>query len=114
VKKAKEKLLDIKDVLSNLDCNNYEYYNNLSDDEKKEISSFVLMRFLSSSSGNYPEHYLLCVNDIVNYNFSILNKHPNLMWMSLALCGIGSKQYHPWYPYSYNLNSLCFATKTGI
>jgi len=88
--------LDLKQVLQKADCNDYGFYSKLEADEKKEISPWVLMRFMSSCSGVYPEHYLLCVNDIVNCDFNTLSKHKELQWKLLSVCGVGNKQYHPW------------------
>jgi len=36
------------------------------------------------------------VNDIVNVDFNLLKKHPELQWKLLAVCGQGSSTYHPW------------------
>ena len=84
-----------KEILPALDCGNTKFYSKLDDTQKKEISPYVLMRWLSSSK-NYPEHYLIMVNDIVNNNFTNLYKFPELQWMLLSICGIGRKDFHQW------------------
>ena len=95
---AKDKKLDLfKEVLPNIDLRNKEYYSQLSDDQKKEISPYVLMRFVSSvKQQSLVDHHLIMVNEIVNREFSSLSKHPELQWKLLCLCGIGTKQFHPW------------------
>ncbi len=80
-----------------MDLRDKEFYTNLSEEHKKEISLWLLMRYMSSSQGD-AEHHIMMVNDIVNSNFSVISKHPELQWKLLALCGTGKKQFHPWIP----------------
>jgi hypothetical protein len=53
------------------------------------------MRYMSSSQ-NDAEYHLTMVNDVVNCNFSVISKHPELQWKLLTLCGTSKKQFHPW------------------
>lgn len=94
-KKKKESTLSLTAELPAMDYRNMNFYRDLSDEHKKEISIWVLMRFMSSSQGD-AEHHIMLVNDIVNVNFNSLSKHPELQWKLLALCGTNKKQYHPW------------------
>lgn len=89
------KKLDIKVVLSNIDNNNYEYFDLMPNEDKKSISPWIIMRYLSSSS-KYSELYLISVNEMVNKNFNICNKYTDLSLKTLCSVGIGAKQYHPW------------------
>jgi hypothetical protein len=97
---ATGKKLDLfKVVLPQIDLRNKDYYAALSADEKKEISPYVLMRFMSHvKQQNLVDHHLTMVNEIVNRDFSVFSKHPELQWKLLCLCGIGTKQFHPWIP----------------
>ena len=97
VKGKKENILPLATELSNMDMRNFDFYSSLSDEQKKEISIWVLMRYMSSSGSNSIDH-LLTVNDFVNHNFNDLSKHPELQWKLLAVCGTGKKQFHPWVP----------------
>jgi hypothetical protein len=93
----KASTLTLKMELPAMDfCNKY-FYRNLSAEHKKEISLWVLMRYMSSSQ-NHAEHHLMMVNDLVNNEFNSLKKHPELQWMLLSLCGTGREQFHPWIP----------------
>jgi hypothetical protein len=87
--------IDLKKVLWELDKNNKDFYLNLSDDEKKEMSLWVLMRYMSSSETN-SEYYLLMTNDFVNVNFNVFKKHPDFLWKLLSMGGAGESTYHPW------------------
>jgi hypothetical protein len=89
------KKLDIKTVLAKLDSNDLIYFDNLPDEDKKSLSPWVLMRYMSSSS-KYPELHLISTNEIVNKHFSISNKQPSLAIKLLAVSGVGEKMYHKW------------------
>ncbi len=93
--KKKASTLTLAMELPAMDNRDMNFYKNLSEEHKKEISLWVLMRYMSSSQ-SAAEHHIIMVNDLVNHNFSNLSKHPELQWKLLALCGTKKKQYHPW------------------
>ena len=103
----KKSNLNIADVLSALDKRDIMYYNTLSENDKKELSEWVLMRFMSSATTN-SDYHLLMINDMVNVNFNVVNKYPDLAWRLLSLCGSGERVYHPWItpPKRRQLNKL--------
>lgn len=92
--------LNLTEVLTAFDKRDYEYYDRLSDDLKKQFSAFVLMRFMSSgaNTSGMHEYYLQMINFYVNNNFWALSKHPELQFKLLCLCGTGTKHYHKWLP----------------
>lgn len=94
-KKKKESTLGLGRELPAMDYRNMNFYNSLTPDEKKEISLWLLMRYMSSSQKD-TEHHILMVNDLVNNNFNVISKHPELQWKLLAMCGTKKKQSHPW------------------
>lgn len=110
-KKKTDKLskpkLDLGQTLYALDTRNLDYYNNLSEDDRKSYVPLILMRFMSSApnQGELHEYHLLSVNEIVNQDFWTLSKHPELQHQLLSLCGIGKKQFHSWIPGAKKLNS---------
>ncbi len=89
--------LSLKTELQAMDYRDMDFYMNLSDEHKKEISLWLLMRYMSSSKSAAIDH-LLVVNDVVNMNFSVISKHPELQWKLLALCGTKKSQFHEWIP----------------
>jgi hypothetical protein len=98
MKKEKQQL-PINDVLNAINTRNFKYIGRLSDDEKKLINPWLLMRFASSCNSNYSEvesHYLTMTNDIVNLDFNELRKHPLLQFRLMQVVGIGAKQRHQW------------------
>lgn len=88
--------LDLKALLSALDRKDYFYYSKLSEDDKKSFSAWTTMRFLSSANNDLGMLYTVLTNEVVNEGFSKLSKHPELQMMLMAICGAGTKQYHPW------------------
>ncbi len=95
VKAKKENILPLSLELSAMDSSNMDFYKSLTPEQQKEISLWILMRYMSSSQGDAVGH-LTNVNDVVNVNFNIISKHPELQWKLLALCGTKKKQFHPW------------------
>lgn len=97
----KERKLDLyKSVLPAIDYKQFNFYDQLPPDEKKEYdkSSLVIMRTMSltGDQNSRRAEQLLYVNDFVNIGFWDLNKHPELVHKLLCLSGGRSKQYHPW------------------
>ena len=91
--------LDIKRELSAVDSRNYDFYDNLTDEEKKEFSPYILMRYVSNVQGgtDLQEWFLERTNDYVNKNHWALSKnHKALLWKLFACCGALEKAYHPY------------------
>ena len=68
----------------------------MSEEDKKSFSSWTTMRFLSSANDDMAMLYTVLTNEVVNEGFSKLSKHPELQFMLMAICGVGTKQFHPW------------------
>lgn len=92
-------MLDMfKRVLPALDTRNKTLYENLSEEEMKGFSPWLVQRYLSSAeSANNAiiEHYLIMTNDIVNVNFSEV-KDPEMTWKLMSMVGIGKSLKHPY------------------
>lgn len=88
--------IPLKEMLAAIDKNDKSYYNKLTPEQKKEFSPWLAMRYVSACQGPLAPHYLIATHELVNKNFSVLNKHPELQWYLLTLCGAGSNQYHPY------------------
>ena len=91
--------LSIKEELRAIDCRDFGWWDSLTEEEKKKIGLWQLMRFTSSvnsSVNEIEEHYLISVNEFVNVNFNILKNEPQLQHRLLQVVGVGSAQYHGW------------------
>jgi len=86
-------------VLQALDLKDREFFDLLSDQQKKSVAPFLLNRYMSSVQGatELQEYYLLAENQRVNTNFFDYSKHPKLQWLLLTTVspGLGSHR-HDW------------------
>lgn len=91
--------LDIKRELNSVDRKVYDFYDNLTDEEKKAFSPFILMRYTSNVQGDrdIQEWFLEMTNECVNKNHWDLSKnHKALLWKLFAATGAGVNCYHPY------------------
>ena len=91
--------LDIKRELNAADQKNYNFYQNLTDEEKKAFSPFILMRYTANVQGDRDtqEWFLEMTNEMVNKHHGVLSKnHKNLLWKLFAGVGTGTNAYHPY------------------
>jgi hypothetical protein len=91
--------LDIKRELSAVDTKDYDFYTNLTDEEKKAFSPYVLMRYTSNVQGDQDiqEWFLEMTNEAVNKDHFVLSKnHKGLLWKLYAVSGAGVKCFHPY------------------
>jgi hypothetical protein len=79
-----------------IDKKDRNFYNNLTDEGKKAFSAWMMMRYCSSVQGRDAANYIFMTNELVNYQFSEVSKHPELQWLLLSACGTGKIQFHPY------------------
>ena len=88
--------IPLKDIMAALDKRDRKYYNNLTPEQKKAFSSWMMMRYASSVQGKDAAHYIYMTNELVNRDYSEVSKHPELQWLLLSACGVGKVQFHPY------------------
>lgn len=91
--------LDIKRELNAVDRKIYDFYENLSDQEKKEFSPYILMRYVSNVQGDrdIQEWFVEMTNELVNkHHWSLSKNHKALLWKLFAATGAGVNCYHPY------------------
>lgn len=86
-------------MLRAIDLKKRNYWDELTDEQKKKHSNYLALRWASSVNGNedLAKYYVLSTNQQVNKNFWSLNKHPKLQWL-LTTCispGMGGHR-HEW------------------
>lgn len=93
---------DIFEVIKQIDYKNYQYYDSLTEEQKKEIQPYTLTRWCSTASGNEENHeYMtLMINNFVNNHFWELSKYKDLQWKLLCSCGLKKFMRHQWIPMS--------------
>ena len=75
--------LDIKKELNGVDMRDKDMYNNLTDEERKSFSPYILMRYVSNVQGDrdVQEWFVEMTNELVNKNHWTLSKnHKGLLW----------------------------------
>lgn len=92
--------LEVKEILSWIDNNYKNIWDELEDEHKKQISFWLLNRYVSSISGNREKQELAVfkTNEYYNKNWNVLGtKHPKLQWQLLCQAGnTGKNEFHPW------------------
>jgi len=91
--------LDIKRELAAVDNRNYDFYDNLSEEEKKAFSPYILMRYTANVNGDrdIQEWFIENTNEFVNKNHWTLSKnHKALLWKLFAATGAGTTLFHPY------------------
>ena len=90
---AKERKLNIFNVLERLDVKDVYYYDKLTDNERKAFVPLVTMKWLS---GVYDARQVYFINELVNPHVFNLYKHPKLLYFLMTLCGSGKSKKHFW------------------
>ena len=75
--------LSIANEMAQFDRKNREFYNELTDEEKKKFSNYLMIRWGSSVQGStdLQEFYLIATNERLNKHFFTINRHPQLQWL---------------------------------
>ena len=75
--------LSIQNEMAVFDKKDREFYNSLTNEEKKKFSNFLMIRYGSSVQGSadLQHFYLVSCNERLNKHFFAINKHPKLQWL---------------------------------
>jgi hypothetical protein len=105
---ASDRKLQLEPTLAALDRKDRDYFDNLDEDQQKEFSGYLLLRYCSTLGkpkwGNKPApdsemtyYYLASTNHYANKHMFDLAKHKKLQWLMLTAAspGLGS-QSHIW------------------
>jgi hypothetical protein len=106
--------LPLKDVLAAIDMGAKEIWDELSNDEKKQVSFFLLNRYVSSQKGvrDSQELAVFKTNEYYNKNFFNIQKHKKLLWQLLCISGNTKNiQYHEWIGYKHKKGDNSKAVK---
>ena len=91
--------LNISNELQQLDTKNRQFYRELTDEERKKFSNFLMIRWSSSVQGSadLQAYYLLSCNENLNKHFFDLSRHPELQWLSATTVSPGMGTFrHDW------------------
>lgn len=88
-----ERKLDIFKTLNAANSRNREYYEKLSEDEKKGFAPTVVARWMSGTS---DAGQVMFINEFLNPYLFSLYKHPQLLWQLMTACNSGRNQRYSW------------------
>lgn len=91
--------LSIQNEMTQFDRKNREFYDELTDEERKKFSNYLMIRWGSSVQGSaeLQEFYLIATNERLNKHFFAINRHPKLQWLCATAVspGMGTHR-HQW------------------
>ena len=91
--------LSIQNEMTQFDRKNREFYDELTVEERKKFSNFLMIRWGSSIQGSaeLQNYYLQSSNHYVNKRFFDINRHPKLQWLCATAVspGLGTHR-HQW------------------
>lgn len=97
--------LPIKDILAAIDMKATNVWDDLSDDERKQVGFYLLNRYASAVKGSREKQELtiLKTNEYYNKNFFTLSKHKKLLWLLLCATSDDDKtiKWHEWIGYKF-------------
>jgi hypothetical protein len=75
--------LSIHNEMAQLDRKNRDFYDSLTDEERKKFSNYLMIRWGSSVQGSrdLQEFYVVSTNERLNKHFFTVNRHPKLQWL---------------------------------
>ena len=93
--------LSIGNEMAQFDSKNREFFDELTDEEKKKFSPFLMIRYGSSVSGSrdLQEFYLIATNERLNKKFFAVNtaQHKKLQWLMATTVSPGLGNFrHNW------------------
>jgi hypothetical protein len=93
--------LNIGNEMRQFDRKNRDFYNELTDEERKKFSPYLMIRFGSSVEGSrdLQEFYVISTNERLNKHFFAVNTaaHKKLQWLMATTVSpnMGTPR-HPW------------------
>jgi hypothetical protein len=91
--------LNIANEMRQFDRKNRQFYDELTAEERKKFSNYLMIRWGSSVEGSrdLQEFYVISCNERFNKHFFDLGKHPKLQWLLATTVSpdMGTPR-HPW------------------
>lgn len=91
--------LNIANEMRQFDLKNHKFYDELTPEERKKFSNFLMIRWGSSVQGSreLQEFYVIATNERLNKHFFDVGRHPKLQWLMATSVspGLGT-QRHTW------------------
>lgn len=91
--------LSIRNEMQQFDRKNRQFYDDLTDEERKKFSNYLMIRWGSAVRGSreLQEFYVIATNERLNRHFFSVNRHPKLQWlMATSVSPDLGAQDHVW------------------
>ena len=91
--------LNIANEMKQFDLKNRNFYDELTPEERKKFSNYLMIRWGSSVQGSreLQEYYVQSCNHYFNKNFFAINRHPKLQWLCATAVSPGMGVHrHQW------------------
>ena len=91
--------LNIATEMRAFDSKDRQFYHDLTDEERKKFSTYLMIRWGSSVQGSteLQQYYLLSCNENLNKYFFDLARYPELQWLSATTVSPGMGTFrHDW------------------
>ena len=91
--------LSIKNEMRQLDGKNRDFYDSLTEEERRKFSNYLMIRWGSAVQGSreLQEFYVISTNERLNKHFFAVNRHPRLQWLMATTVSPGLGNFdHPW------------------
>lgn len=91
--------LNIQNEMRQFDLKSRSFYNELTDEERKKFSNYLMIRWGSAVRGSreLQEYYVMATNERLNTHFFTVNRHPKLQWlMATTVSPDMGSQRHEW------------------
>ena len=91
--------LNIANEMRQFDRKNRSFYDELTPEEKKKFSNYLMIRWGSAVEGSreLQEFYVIACNERLNKHFFEVSRHPKLQWLMATTVSpdMGTPR-HPW------------------
>lgn len=91
--------LSIQNEMAQFDRKTRDFYDSLTDEERKKFSNYLMIRWGSAVHGSreLQEFYVIATNERLNKHFFAVNRHPKLQWlMATSVSPDMGVQRHQW------------------
>lgn len=99
-KKPVEYKIDMFELLKKADTKDYKFFEEkYNEEERRKASFWLMMRYMSSSTGSNDIRHLLFTNTLVNKDFNtVVKTHPDMIYKLLCVVGAGKTDFHKFIP----------------
>ena len=91
--------LTIGNEMKQFDLKNRRFYDELTDEEKKKFSNYLMLRWGSAvqATSQIQSYYVMSLNENLNEHFFDIGRHPKLQWLCATTVspGVGTFR-HEW------------------